>query len=461
MSPNRFIFLALALVVLGCKKDAPTGQNGNTGPSTSGPTNGDSKPGSAVIAPPSSLKGDDLKLPPSVKLMTLDLTPYGIRAVIDVPEGAMVNPKYGIGIIDYVYIRYGDWFNLAFSSCLRRSIEQIKKEYGTVGGFRGWKAKEFPIDTADELMAQTVENKFRIHRLIECAGEIFDIVQYKSNSRAIAEFHLSSARSFRETAEQKQLNQRDAAARNKFIKAHGVIVRDPSSQRLTASLASNEIGDEAINFLKDLPIEAIVLRDAPELTAKGFEKFIHLSQLKEFDFSGDNVDDTLLTEVGRLSKLKIEKISLEDTIATEKGFKALAKLSSLRVLIVRGENSGLTSAAWETLSEMENLEELKLSSQSVTDATLRHLGGLKKMKELNLSNTEVSDAVFPLLKGMKNLTDLDLSDTKITSSGIANLKDSANLFSLLVTSTPDMEKAVEELQKVLPNLRMVRYYTRK
>ena len=117
MSPNRFIYLALILVVLGCKKDAPTGQNGNAGPSTSGPTNGDTNPGPGVIAPPSSLKDEESNVPPNVKLMTLDLTPYGIRAVIDVPEGTTVTPKELISI-DWIIIRYSDWFRLYLNSHL-------------------------------------------------------------------------------------------------------------------------------------------------------------------------------------------------------------------------------------------------------------------------------------------------------------------------------------------------------
>ena len=460
MSTYRFIFLAFILVVLGCKKDAPTGQNGNAGPSTSGPTNGDTNPKPGVITPPSPLKDEESKVPPNVKLMTLDLTPYGIRAVIDVPEGTTVIPKKEIISTDWIIIRYSDWFRLYLNSRLKGSVEDIKKEYGTGAGSRGWKAKEFPIDAADELMARVGENEFRIHRVVNCAGEMIEIEQSGPRSRSLSNFHMAIAKTFRETAEQKQANQRDADARDKFIKAGGIIVRHPFSQRLTASLASNEIGDEAIDLLKYLPIETIVLRNAPGITAKGFEKFVQLSQLKEFDLSGENVDDTLLTEVGRLSTLKIETIGLADTIATERGFKALAKLSSLRVLIVQGKNSGLTSAVWETLSGMENLEELNLRGQSVTDATLRHLGGLRKMKKLNLSNTGVSDAIFPHLKGMKDLTELDLGETKITHGGLANLKDSTKLDQLFVTSTPDMEKAVEELQKVLPKL-SVRYYTTK
>ena len=68
----------------------------------------------------------------------------------------------------------------------------------------------------------------------------------------------------------------------------------------------------------------------------------------------------------------------------------------------------------------------------ITDAGLSHLTGLTKLSALDLVGTRITDAGLAHLKSLSNLKTLEVGDTHVTDAG------------------------ARELQKALPNLKIIR-----
>jgi hypothetical protein len=60
------------------------------------------------------------------------------------------------------------------------------------------------------------------------------------------------------------------------------------------------------------------------------------------------------------------------------------------------------------------------------------------------------------LKGLRRLRELNLDDTKITDAGLAHLKELTKLRCLSICGTEVSDAGVRDLQKALPNVKIVR-----
>jgi hypothetical protein len=75
---------------------------------------------------------------------------------------------------------------------------------------------------------------------------------------------------------------------------------------------------------------------------------------------------------------------------------------------------------------------LCLTGTGVTDVGLQYVTGLTRLEELDLSYTKVTDAGFDNFRELTRLKELWLHDTQVTDAGVA------------------------ELQKALPNVKILR-----
>jgi hypothetical protein len=162
--------------------------------------------------------------------------------------------------------------------------------------------------------------------------------------------------------------------------------------------------------------------------------------------------DLELVYAGCLTRL--ESLVVHPSTVTDAGLVHLRELTSLSNLQIPGSKVGGEGLAH--LEGMINLQMLILWDSEVTDAGLVHLKGLTSLRTLDLSNTKVTDAGMINLKGLNNLKGLSLADTRVSDAGLAHLKGLTKLKTLLITGVEVTDSSVQELNKAMPMLKVVR-----
>jgi internalin A len=106
------------------------------------------------------------------------------------------------------------------------------------------------------------------------------------------------------------------------------------------------------------------------------------------------------------------------------------------------------------LKDLTNLWWLNLSQTRAGDAALAHLRRCTRLEFLSLERTRITDGGIVHLKGLPRLKELDLRDTRVTDAGLVHLKGLANLRELRLDGTKVTAAGAQELQKVLPMLKI-------
>jgi hypothetical protein len=146
------------------------------------------------------------------------------------------------------------------------------------------------------------------------------------------------------------------------------------------------------------------------------------------DFTNLPISDADLESIKGLTQLR--HLSLYNTKVTDVGLQHLNGLTRLQKLEL--VNTRITDAGLVNLKRLTRLQYLFLNDTQVTDAGLEHLQGLTQLDTLMLDNTKVTDVGLDRLKGLTKLQHLLLNHTQVTDAGVA------------------------ELQKALPNCKIIR-----
>jgi hypothetical protein len=130
-----------------------------------------------------------------------------------------------------------------------------------------------------------------------------------------------------------------------------------------------------------------------------------------------------------------------------------------RSAIVRVTGGNADPKIFTLLKEVANLQELDLAGVPLTEADLAQLAGLANLRVLHLEKTPTTDAMLAHLKGLKNLSYLNLYSTPVTDAGLPQLAGLTDLKSLYVFETKVTDAGISELNKALPNVRVVKGWT--
>jgi hypothetical protein len=142
---------------------------------------------------------------------------------------------------------------------------------------------------------------------------------------------------------------------------------------------------------------------------------------------------------------------------TDKGAPALAQLTSLRILDLRGTSVGDEGLA--LLTALKELRDLDLSESIVGNTGLEALRQMPHLTHLNLWAARVGDAGMPALAQVKTLVSLNLDNVgypdekiELTDAGVAHLTSLENLEWLHLGKTAVGDAGLMELAK-LPKLK--------
>tara|TARA_B100000676_G_scaffold163820_1_gene161090 strand:- start:28805 stop:30745 length:1941 start_codon:yes stop_codon:yes gene_type:complete len=177
-----------------------------------------------------------------------------------------------------------------------------------------------------------------------------------------------------------------------------------------------------------------------QISLSEFETICNIEELMWLDLSLSDLPDNWHQALPRLQNLEV--LSFVGQAMTEETMASIAKLPSLRTLILNGTT---IDGALQPIAEHPKLDTLLLARSSVTDDDLRVLETLPKLRNLNLSETQVSDAASTVLAGLKELTQLQLSGTQITDETLAHVSELTELEVLRVDFTEVTNAGVASL----------------
>ena len=122
---------------------------------------------------------------------------------------------------------------------------------------------------------------------------------------------------------------------------------------------------------------------------------------------------------------------------------------SLNFVNLKNFNSKLLEQA---IGLKEQVVQLKLTNQPVTDQALEKIKQFKNLRQLQLEKTKVTDEGMDQLKSMQSLEQLNLYGTAISDKGLEKLAACKNLKTLFLWKTNATAEGIAKLKQALPNL---------
>lgn len=100
----------------------------------------------------------------------------------------------------------------------------------------------------------------------------------------------------------------------------------------------------------------------------------------------------------------------------------------------------------------EQVVQLKLTNQAVTDQDLQKIRQFNNLRQLHLEKSKVTDEGMDQIKSMQSLEQLNLYGTAISDKGLEKLSDCKNLKTLFLWKTNATAEGIAKLKQALPNL---------
>jgi uncharacterized protein (TIGR03067 family) len=247
-------------------------------------------------------------------------------------------------------------------------------------------------------------------------------------------------------------NASDASAVAAFKKLGAHIKQDDQGDVVEVEFSFNtRITNAGLVHLKGLTgLQELSLPS--QITDAGLMHLRGLPNLQTLYLPSSQITDAGLMHLRGLPNLQTLSLYHNQKI-TDAGLVHLKGLTGLQELLL--ERTPITDAGLVHLKGLTGLEELYLRSTKITDAGLVHLKGLTGLQALRLPS-QITDAGLVHLKGLTGLQTLYLRSTKITDAGLVHLKGLTGLQTLYLRSLKVTDTGVADLQKALPNCKIVK-----
>jgi hypothetical protein len=157
------------------------------------------------------------------------------------------------------------------------------------------------------------------------------------------------------------------------------------------------------------------------ITSEGFEVLKYLANLGSLGCDGKLSDDTAMHHIAAIPRLR--KLRAQGTVATDRGFAALSRSTSLEQFWGR-ECPNLTGEGFVALSKMPRLRTLGVSCKKVDDNALSSLPNFPALRDL--TPIDVLDDGFRHVGACKRLERLSCmycrETTDVATEHVANLR---------------------------------------
>jgi Leucine-rich repeat (LRR) protein len=372
-------------------------------------------------------------------LVSIDLRPYGLFAVIDAPPGARVERFRG----KLVFIAGAEGADLVAGPV---DIAKLKQQWTQTPLF---KIKSLLIDEPNALLAE-VEAGGRIKYLLRInvtiGGKDFHLEDYFKSEEMSADQARSAAawaRTLRQTPALKAAQEQSDSAREELKRLGAVFATDDSVLFPKAP----RIDDKIFELLKNVPvIQAVAFRGAEQISAGGLGSLESLPKLRQLAIFGGGLNRDVIGAVCGLRAL--ESLTLNGPAITDPMLLPLGNLTKLVSLDL--SQTRLTDKGMVRLQGLVNLQTLTLDGANVSGPGLVNLKDCAALKTLSLADTALDDAGVKRLLDLANLTDVNLAETNVTAKGLELLCDHPKLLAINMRGTSVTAADLDKLKLAPP-----------
>lgn len=245
-------------------------------------------------------------------------------------------------------------------------------------------------------------------------------------------------------------DQEDDEKLGKELWAQGSIAI-PAGCKLVLVLNFN--GSRNTKLIAQLPhdiIRSLACKDL-EIGDKAVADFCTQTDIVALNLQGVDLTDAGLQAVGRLTKLR--KLSVCDTLITEKGLIVLRKLPLLEKLNLSRNKLGDGLPAH--LQNLKNLRLLDLSGTQLKDKAVNNLPRFERLKAFDLRRNNVTDRCIDSILRYKNLHLLDITDTWISAKAVEKLHVLPNLTTIMIRNRLFKPEERAHLKKVFKHTKII------
>ena len=376
--------------------------------------------------------------PAAAESKTLDLTPYGVRASIDVPADATAE-------------RDRDGIEIAASAGFAVRIEPRKTDVAALkkrfDARFGGKAK-YSLDEADALVL-TATGTAAGEKPVTLVSVGFAVggVHYTASSPNGAELTdeaarrvVAAVRGIRQTDEMKQADIKGKACAERLRKGDGCRLFDRADGGLGLHVAGDKATEADVADLDTLlGIRTVTLNAPHKAPPAVVAKVAAVPGVDELILQGvPGLSAGQLAPFGAMAFVR--SVELADARPDDDAFAVLAKLPELQRLTVatgggsRAKVPGF-GAGLAALKGAKKLEAVRIARYPIADAGLDGLGEVKSLQVVELIDAGVGDGVAGL-RGAKKLRALAVVGGTVTDAGLQTLAGLTHLESLAFVNCP-------------------------
>lgn len=233
---------------------------------------------------------------------------------------------------------------------------------------------------------------------------------------------------------------------------HGLAVLRscPSLKRLKISGVLRMTPQSWEELSKVSQLEILDVSSTPNIAHTDVAKFTALSHLRELNLSETPVTDEIFNSLAEMESLEILRITSTGGIKGH-GLQAYLK-SKPRLRELHASRSSVGASGLRYIKAISSLEFLDISASSLTDQQFAELKGANNIVELRIGSNFLSNASMQTVLSLTKLKILDLEGMQTVSDpGLVILAKKSGLQRLNLKSTTFSPKAIQQFQKVHKN----------
>ena len=191
-----------------------------------------------------------------------------------------------------------------------------------------------------------------------------------------------------------------------------------------------------------------------ELTVEDMQAIAKLSDLETIRITGPSVTDDYVKAISNLTKLK--SVDIENSNITDESLEILKALPQIETLALR-RNLAFTDKAIQLFAEFPNLKTLKILYNGFSSTALMGLGKLESVCVLDLRALPVGDDTLLFVAKLNNLEEIRIKSDSVTNFGIAQLKKCKAL-KIIELQDASIESGCAEEFKEMEQLKYLRLF---
>ena len=191
-----------------------------------------------------------------------------------------------------------------------------------------------------------------------------------------------------------------------------------------------------------------------DLSAEDMRFIAKLTDLESIRITGPSVDDEYVEPISALIKLK--SVDIENSNITNKSLEMLKALPEVETLNLR-RNLKFTDQAVALFAEFPKLQTLRILYNGFSPTSLFGLGKLKSVRVLDLRGLQVGDDTLLFVSRLENLEEIRIRSETVTNSGIEQLQKCKKL-KIIELQDASISFGCAENFKEMENLRFLRLF---